>query len=227
MITKTLTQLITSVRAAVYRRAPNAQVVDAEVTDWLNEGIRELWTVIAPVARDDMTVLSANLTIIGGASTLDLNALLVSPAFLAIRGVDRSVDGSGGITTFRRLKPWRFPARNSIGQLSYHLIGEVLRFEPSQLAPGIYRVWYLPAPTVLVAGTDQVDLPFGGDRYAIQGAAALVRGALMEDPGPHLALQASALKLVRTYMATHGAGDQDAIVDVSNDYDPDIGGDLW
>jgi hypothetical protein len=222
MISKSLSQLITGVRAAVYRRAPNAQVVDTEITDWLNEGIREFWMELAPVMRDDMTALSANLTAV---STLDLNALLTDPAYLAFRGIDRSVDGTGSAASWCKLRPWRFPARGHVGTLSYRVIGEVVRLEPEQLAPGVYRVWYLPAPTVLSAGGDSIDLPFAGDKYAIQGAAAQVRAALMEDPSPHLALQAAALVQAKKYMATHGSGDQEVIVDVSADYDPDVWGD--
>lgn len=224
MISKTLTQLTAGVRAAVYRRAPNAQVDDTEVADWLNEGIRELWSILAPIARDELSAVSGNLTIAGGASTLDLNALLTSPAYLALRGVDRDVTGGGGWT---RIKPWRFPARGNLGQLGYHVIGETLRFEPAILAPGTYRVWYLPMPTTLVNLSDTIDLPLGGDRYAIQGAAANVRAALLEDPDPHLKLQAAALAICKRYMVSHSDGDQAVIVDVSSDYDPDVGGEFW
>lgn len=213
MITKSLTQLLAGVRAATDPDV-TTPITDTQITDWLNEDIRELWAILAPFSRDWFTAVSANLTIAAGASTYNLASIT---DFLALRGVDRDA----GTNNWQKLRPWRFPARSRIGSISYRVTQKTLRIEPRELAPGTYRVWYIPVPTDLPVGTPAttIDLPLGGDKYVIQGAAARVRARMEEDPSPHLALQASALNIVKRYMASHGQGEQDAIVDVSADYD--------
>lgn len=219
MITKSLTQLLSGFRAATNHDVND--VADALVTDWINEGIRELWQVLTPICRDEFTLLSGNTVLVSPASTVAL-LTAIGANFLAIRGVDKAVDVNAN--QWVKLKPWRFPARGRYSVLGYHITGTTCRLEPSIAAAGTYRFWYIPIPVDLPAGTPAttIDLPYGGDTYAIQRAAALSRGRLEEDPSGHLALQASSLLLAQRYMAQHNQGDQETIVDVSGDYDTDM-----
>ncbi len=220
MITKSLTQILTGIRAARGTvETPSTLIPDSELTDWANEHVRELWSQLAPICRDEFTTLSANQTVTS-AATFDLSTLTGPPAFLALRGVDRDVGGG----VFKKIRPWRFGARSWVSEITYHVVGKVVRIEPAILAAGTYRFWYIGAPTDWVVGSPSVtiDFPLGGDRYVIQGCAAQVRARMEEDPAPHLALQERALQTARRYIVQHNQGDQEAVTDVYDDYD--IGG---
>lgn len=149
-------------------------VTDTELTTNINLGLSELYDLVVSAFEDYFTI-STTLTVSSG----DTAAL---PAdFYKLRGLDYDNNGR-----FVALRQFEFNERNSAQNQDlffwrgytvprrYRIIGDSLLLQPSASAVGSYKLWYAPAPTLLVADGDTIPTAlskFGWDEYIALYAA--------------------------------------------------------
>jgi len=213
-ITRTLLQLRDAALSNSDKDSDD-MVSTGQVNAWLNEGLRSLWMRLVPIARDEL-LKTQNFTISAPGNTHTPSALF---DFFAVRGIGVNY-GSGKYT---RLRPYRFGRRGSVGRLTYRVsgmdsVGALIEIQPAELA----SVWplqllYVKNPSVKVNGgptishilvnnDDTIALPFSGDVYVQEYAAARARVRAEEDPTPHLAMLKMAWEEVRGALAAGSQG---------------------
>lgn len=196
--TQTLLELRTRIRQLTDTENDN-HITDAELTEWVNKGIRVLAGKVIE-ADPDFYITDTTLTTVAGTTEYDFtDGTAFSPTaanFRSIRGVDFP---TGGLTY--RLKSYPYNERTR--RLAYTTSGFGLpRYRVARndtdgsgarllfdIDPGAntYTVHYLPVPTELSADGDLLDGVMGFDDYVIAYAAARVRRKSDEDPSMELA----------------------------------------
>lgn len=161
----------------------STQVLDAEITGFLNVGMRHYIRTLVAV-NPDFYVLETSLNTTAGTYEYALPA-----GFLALRGVDR-VEGTDrtsllGFTWVDRNKNRRSGARYPKARLlrsGRDGTGARLQFQsdPSTTTAG-YLVHYLGVPADLSADADVLDDVLGLSDYVVVYAAACVREMFEEE----------------------------------------------
>jgi hypothetical protein len=162
-------------RAQYVADMTNSQfIADAELNQYINTGLAELYDLVVSSFEDYFTV-STFLTITAGTNTVELPA-----TFYKARAVDFSLNG-----TWSTVKLFNFLSRNSLRKTSflqnvpdsgrrYRIFGDTLFIQNTDDAAGTYRLWYVPAYTALVADGDTIPVSlskFGWDEYIVLYAA--------------------------------------------------------
>lgn len=219
-VTKTLTNLMDAARSRTQRTVDPA-LVTADLTTWANEWIRSLWPFYAQLRPDDITARSSSFTISSGNTfTMASGGAdgVTAAQFFDLRGVDISYDNG---SHWLPIRAWRFADRGIIDRLRYRRRKTTLEILPSESATLYpYRYWYIQAPTVLVNGSDSIDLPIGGDRYIIEGMAAQTRAAFEEDPAPHIKAQEDALAEMIRWLRLSEQGEPEVVRAAQDGDDP-------
>lgn len=163
-------------------------VTDAELTNYINGSIQELYDVLVSKS-EDYFVTSATITTDGTNKTYNLPS-----TFYKLLGVDYLLNGIS--TSMQRFV---FHDRNRFYQnarvLRYRIVGSTIRFEPLP-APQDITVWFIPAFTKLVADGDTFDGVNGWEEYVILDSAIKVLNKEESDPSPLMAEKAEALKRI-------------------------------
>jgi len=141
------------------------QIDDAEWTRHIRNAIVELHAWVANAYRDTF-YSTHDFTITAPSSSFDLTTL--TPACRRVKGVDTDPDTLNRLA----LRPFNFMERaNYMGYAlawwglpvraipwvpnrRYHVLGDLLQIQPQEIAPGNYRVYYVPAPTLPTGPTD-------------------------------------------------------------------------
>lgn len=148
-------------------------VTDAELTIWINQGFAELYDIVVNAFEDYFTT-STTFTVSSG------NTYSLPASFYKLRGLDYSINGS-----YQACREFNFNdrnntqtdsawMRNSLAARSYRIMADSLILQPTQAATGDYKLWYIPAPTFLVADADLIPeslSKFGWDEYIVLYAA--------------------------------------------------------
>lgn len=217
--TRTLQSLIDDARArADMFDDPN--VTDADLTLWINQGIAELWDMLAK-ADPDQLYLSTTITTISG------EAEYVVPAdFYQVRGVDVVVNG-----TYYPLPPLTFqerigPSANMIGffgepMMRYQvrrrgLSGASTRLFLDPPPRQVYSVvlHYVQSPPLLVATTDVFDGSAGWEDYPVIFAASVALERQERSSAAQRADLAKLQKRITSMAAMKDHGEEPRIADV-------------
>jgi hypothetical protein len=189
-----------SVRAAVFQE-DTGRLPQATILLFCNEEFEELVRRVSDFAPDLWAAVSGDLTVAAGGTTLDISSLTT---LLKIQEVQRKESGryaaldpagrnaeifSNGIT-------WR--------QRGFPGAGCVVELFPPESAPGTYRVRYVAKPSAIVAGTNPIALPPGGQRVLVESIAARLRAREKEDPSFHLAAREKAFDNLRRSLTPKG-----------------------
>lgn len=181
-----LTVTLLTLRTLVRRRTDqesSSQVADAELTAYINMGMRHYVRVLV-AANPDFYVLSTTLNTTSGTREYTLPA-----GFLKVRGVDRVVSADDR----RTLKGFTWVDRNrylrsTTDEPRYMIRGGgragdgvriVFASDPGTTTAG-YEVFYLGVPADLSADGDTLDDVLGLSDYVVVYASACVREKLDE-----------------------------------------------
>jgi hypothetical protein len=175
--TVTLTTLIARVRRETDQEYDAAVVsapfiTDATITDWVNEGIAEVWQYLVTNAPDRARTVGT-ISVVAGTEDYALPS-----GFQAVRGVDYPVGD-----VYVDVLPYSFEERNSLvgpwpvypidgGAPFRYLVygaGSAARisFRPTPTATASVRLHYVATPTALSAGADTFDGIIGLEGYAV------------------------------------------------------------
>ena len=199
--TVTLTTLIARVRRETDQEYDPAvvsapAVTDASITDWLNEGIAEVWQLLV-TPDPDRALTTSTITTVAGTEEYALPS-----GFEAMRGLDYPV-GSYYID----VKPYSFAERNQLqtpwatsatlggaAPFRYHVqrngvSGSAARLSlrPIPTAIVTLTIHYVAVPVALSAGGDTFDGIIGLEGYAVAYARAKVHGKMQEPDGVAIA----------------------------------------
>lgn len=153
-------------------------VTDAELTQYINDSITELWDILTN-SNQDYAVSNATATIASGANTFSLAA-----DFFKLRLLE--IDRSGG--RYMTVPKFMFGEKNDyqnsyLGTLpgsngnypwiniAYRIIGNDIYIEPASNAPGNYRYWYIPVLPKLVNAGDTFNSVNGWHEYVVIDSA--------------------------------------------------------
>lgn len=149
-------------------------VTDSELTNLINLGLSELYDLVVSSFEDYFTI-STTLTVASG------NTVALPVTFYKLRGLDYNNNGS-----YQSVREFSFNERNSSSPSTlywtrqytvprkYRIVGDNLLLQPESQSTGLYRLWYVPAPTFLVTDADVIPeslSKFGWDDYIVLWAA--------------------------------------------------------
>ena len=169
----TLTQLQT--RARYIADMTNSQFIsDAELTYYINSGLTELYDLVVR-SFEDYFINTTTFTIASGA-----NSYALPSDFYKCRAVDFQLNGN-----WTTVKLFNFANRNTFRRVSflyatpdsgrrYRIFGDNLIIQNTDNAAGNYRMYYVPAPTLLTSGSDTIPATLsqaGWDEYIALYAA--------------------------------------------------------
>jgi len=149
-------------------------VSDAEVTDYINHAIAELYDVLVSNYGEEWGVYQIPAEIAVTASVDNYN---LPDSFYKLRAVDKKVGSE-----WEPINKARFIDRfydnsstfNATGGESYGYRlfgGTTIKLIPTPTQAGTIRLWYIPAVGNLVNGTDQLDGVNGYEEYVVVDAA--------------------------------------------------------
>ena len=142
---------------------------DSELIRYANIAYRDLYNIIIQ-ANNQYFTTSATINVVGGTETYALPS-----NFYKLDGVDLQIDASQ--PKFLTLRPFMFAERNKFRSglaftaapygtvYKYLLVGNNIKFLPIPNQSSTVYLWYTPAPTVITAFTDTVEVIVGGDEY--------------------------------------------------------------
>jgi hypothetical protein len=185
-----LTEMIADVRTLADIVNQTAAITDAAITEWLNKGLFEVHVAFVAAGGDKMFRTSLPITTIAGTASYNLpfTMLELTAVEMTINGNDRVMlhpfetydrpyllsasPGWSGQPTHYRVQ----------GKNSYITQGTI-EFLPTPTGVYTITLWYIYAPTRLVAGGDSFDGVAGFEDYAIKYAV------------PHCAVKAETCEL--------------------------------
>lgn len=173
--TRTLTNLTADVRKRADVESATAFIPDAEITEYINQGITEVYDLLTAATPDYYATTSTMPTVSG---TTNYAFSVATPSMATLY---KMVSVSANINSRQQLlhsftygeRP--FLADTNAGwsgqALSYRLRGETIDILPAP--SGIYTVtfFWIPSATRLSAGSDTFDGVNGWEMYAVDFAA--------------------------------------------------------
>lgn len=167
-------------------------VTDAEIQDWLNQGVIEVWRRLT-TADPNRGLSTATISATSGTTEYALPA-----DFMAFRGLDFPIGGGRYVD----VEPYAFEERNQLtgrtlaagataAPCKYLVIRGDLDNSTTRLSllpdPGTadYRLWYVAVPEALSV-TSGFDGIAGFEDYPVYHACVEVRGKAEEDPSKEL-----------------------------------------
>lgn len=190
---------------------------DTELLTYINASYTELYDILVSKFEDYYVAEPTQFTISSGSNTYTLPS-----DFYKLRGVDYLISNSDWVA----LKKFNFNERNMASSLraryrrvpnmSYRIVGNKLYIEPSDIAPGTYRIWYTPATTMLSSDSDTVDGVNGWEEYIVVDVAIKML-AKEESSTTHLERErARLLERIETMAANRDYDQPESVSDVSS-----------
>lgn len=199
-------------------------ISDTELLFYINSSYTELYDILVSSFEDYYVAPPTSFTISAGQTNYTLPT-----DFYKLRGVDYLVSGSNYLT----LPKFNFAKRNQnslvfstarrLSGREYRIVGNKLYIEPSESAPGSYRLWYTPSATLLVSDSDTVNGVNGWEEYIVVDTAIKML-AKEESDTSHLERQRARLLERITNLSQNRDYDQpETIADVTSQSE---GGDI-
>jgi hypothetical protein len=185
--TKTLTQLLTAVRTRGDWEN-SADITDAILTEFLNEGIAELWDILVGKWADYYATAAAVATSVIVAPYSDTIALPTT--FYKLRKLELLTSGTADTVNavYTRLRPHDLESSHQFAggdtrHYRYRIQGSAIRLVPWPTRLEAFRLTFVPYATELVSGADTFDGINGYEAFAVQLALrrALARQDLPTD----------------------------------------------
>lgn len=139
-------------------------IEDPELDRYINDSFGDLYDLLVSKYADYFVDTPTEFTLAEGVSTWDL-----PDDFYKIVGLDQFFGGGQWLT----MRNFNFEQRNVqynvanqlgiIPTAQYRVVGNLLRFIPTDNAQGTYRIWYTPSYTPLAEEDDE--LPIQVDRW--------------------------------------------------------------
>lgn len=223
---RSLTNLIADVRART-NQENSTFVTDAEITEYLNQELSELWTRLV---LSQSHPLYRSMTSIAVVANTSLYAL---PAdFFAVQGVQALIDGSS--YSLRPFMPAERPSLQSssllygpVGPIQYRVQGDNIEFLPCNRA-FTATVYYASSQPRLVSGSDTFDGFNGFEMCAIAGACATVLAKEESDPSFYLGLKQAVFRTAEQAAAQRDLSNPERVQDVEDfGYASGWGGNTW
>jgi hypothetical protein len=160
-------------------------VTDAEITALINVALSEFHDLVADACPDLLAKVSSDFTMTSATRAVGSGGAGITD-FYRVLGLDCKDGGAG--TGYSSVKPFMLANRNSMADRSYRVIGSTptLYVYPPELAPGTYRMWYIPTTTALSSGSDTWEDYNGWRDFVVCDVAANMLIKEESDPGPVL-----------------------------------------
>jgi hypothetical protein len=200
-------------------------VAPSELLRYINSAYLELYDLLVSKGQEYYVKdPPTEFTVATGAYTYTLPT-----DFYKLLGVDRQLSADEWI----EVRPFNFNERNAnrrtrarlssgpYGALRRRVIGNKLFVTPNDLAPGTYRLWYVPRATELSSESDTVDGVNGWEEYIVLGAAIRCLAKEESDVSVLTAEQARLTRRIEEMAAQRDVGDTERVTDVTlSGYDP-------
>lgn len=214
--TRTLADLILDVRQRT-NQENSTFVTDAEVTEYLNQEIAELYARIVQAQGPEHYRSSVPVPVVSG------TALYALPAdFWQLQALEATLGGiTGRLRPFMQTEHARL--QNAQPFAWYSPIRYRLQANNLEILPATQTftatLYYTPAPPRLVSGTDVLDGFAGYEVAAIYGACATVLQKEESDPSFYLAQRDRIYAHIQSVAAQRDANEPERIQDVTtNDW---------
>lgn len=213
----TLTTLLAGVRHVTDHDSDDQAGTTAQLTDRINEEYLTLHRQIADLIPDLFTVVSGDITVASGTTTINPAAAPLSISNLSkIRAVQIKVSGRYfdlpvapvGNAEMSGRRGWRL------------LFGPTIELTPANATAGTYRLRYMAKAAALTGGAPDVLLPDGADKVIIERVAARIRPRVDEEQHvqAHLAAADEAWRELRKSLVAQYRPNPMGIQDLSGRY---------
>ncbi len=209
--TRTLTDMLLDVRQRT-NHEESTFVTDAELTEYLNQSLADLWTRLIQCQGQPLYRSSTTYTV---TSSTSLQAL---PAdFFAVQEVTATIGGfSGALTPFmaaergylRNAAVW-----NPMCGVQYRCQAGNIEFLPASQS-FTATLFYSPTQPRLTAGSDTFDGFGGWEMAAIYDVCAIVAAKEETDPGFHISQRERIYKQIETMAAQRDAANPERVQEV-------------
>ncbi len=168
---RTLTNLIADVRARADMQNQTSFIPDAEITEYLNQSLAELYEMLVQARGADYYETTATITADGTNTSFAL-----AGGFMSLLGVETTVNGSSPIplSLYDRRQHAALTsayAPTTGDAYCYRVRAGNIDLLPKPAAGKVFTVYYVPAQTRLSAGGDQFDGVSGWEEFAVVDAA--------------------------------------------------------
>ena len=202
----------------------NNFIDDTELTNYINHSIAELHDILIQSYGSDYVVNYALYTLTmtpSGETILPIATLIPAGDFYKLVGIDAKVNSSDWST----LRPYSFNERNrfqrfgvwdrlGVTSMRYRLVGNQMRFVPSQTGTVPLRIWYVPVATKLVADVDVYDDINQFAEYVIVDAAIKMLQKEESDPSVLMAQKVALKRRLEEAAQNRDIGKPESISDI-------------
>lgn len=210
--TRTLTEMIADVRVRTNLET-STFVTDAEITEYLNQELAELWARIAQGSGAPHYRSAYSIAVAVGQTLYPLPA-----DYWQCQGVEATIDGS----TYR-LRSFAPAERAALASsltrypwfdaTKYRIQAENIEFQPVNQAFDAV-LYYTPSQPRLINGGDTFDGYNGYEMAAIYGACATCQAKEETDPTFYLAQRSRIYDLIESLAAQRDASEPERVQDV-------------
>jgi hypothetical protein len=214
---RTLTNLIADTRQRAGMESSQF-VTDAEVTEYLNQSIAELYDLVLAARGEEYYSASGSFSTSPGIQTYSLPA-----SFMQLLGVDVTL---GGVTF--TITPYNFAARNAFNQwrawtamawgpgqaVYYRLQASNISFIPTPTGVYTVNLWYVPCATRLSGPGDTFDGFNGWEEYVVVDAAMKCLEKEESDVSQLAARKMSLTARIQGMAGNRDAGNPETVSDV-------------
>jgi len=216
--TRSLTDLISDVRLRT-DMVNSTFVSDAEITEYINQELAELWGHIVQSSGQPHYRSSTSVSVVAGTAFYPLPS-----DFWQVQGVEATIDGI--IVTIRPFmaaehaamqRQARYPYANRI---RYRVQAGNIEFQPTtDTFPA--TLFYTPSCPRLVSGGDTFDGFNGYEVAAIYGACAILQSKEETDPSFYEGRKAAIYRQIDSLAAQRDASEPERVQDVTGENDAD------
>lgn len=219
-MTVTLSELDTRIRQRADMEGSEF-ISTTEMYGYINDSYKELYDLLVSKFEDYYIADPLEFTISSGSSTYSLPS-----DFYKVIGVDFAVDANN----WQTVTPFVFADRNRrrlsdklrglYTTASYRILGDTMRFVPSDQCAGDYRLWYVPRAAEKTVAADTIDGVNGWEEYIVVDCAIKCMQKEESDVTVLMAQKAALTKRIEDMAQNRDAGHSQRITDITmNEYD--------
>lgn len=188
-------------------------VSDAELVDYVNASLAELYDLLVAAYGDDYFMADAfPISVTSGTSDYNLPT-----DFYKLKGVDIQ-DGSDWLT----VRPFNFNERNKVQSgiecLRYRLMGSKIKFSPVPTGSSSVQLWYVPVAPTLVDDADTFNDVNNFSEYVVVDTAIKMLQKEESDVSVLMAQKDRLKRRLEEMANNRDAGSPESITDIYGDY---------